>query len=440
MTSAGQRARGCAGLSPCSSRLSLLCSGSGLPRLPRARRTGRGHRAVPQRHVRGTAAVQRQRLAHRNAGASNSHYREGDSMPFRAKLINLSTSGSHTLVIEHDTLDGGRHAYDYLTSYNRTEASADACSGISPCSGAGSSFPIPTDPALAFANASSSQAPGAISIWNGTITGIAYGASDPAGMRSLIVTFTASNATVVLAWAATSPPRSTGAQGTAPARSPAPRTTCGCSRSTAAAATWTVRCPPRRSRRSRYVHDAGELGIDHARPADHRRGHAAGPERHGQRQVSFFVCGPNLVSNPDCTAGGTAVGSGAILAGGSATSAGFTPTLPGKYCFRAQYSPDLFAQYSPGNHTNLTTECFERLVQPARHASRDQAGRQRRRRYQGGRRSSASTSRAALPTLPAARRRLDHGHVYTLRPAPTVSEDARPGRLHGHRDHRRLRG
>ena len=51
-----------------------------------------------------------------NAGASNSHYREGDSMPFRAKLINLSTSGSHTLVIEHDTLDGGRHAYDYLTS------------------------------------------------------------------------------------------------------------------------------------------------------------------------------------------------------------------------------------------------------------------------------------------------------------------------------------
>ena len=86
-----------------------------------------------------------------NAGASNSHYREGDSVPFRAKLINLSTSGSHTLVIEYDTIDSGKHAYDYLTSYNRTETTASPCSGISPCAG-GSSFPIPADPALVFAN------------------------------------------------------------------------------------------------------------------------------------------------------------------------------------------------------------------------------------------------------------------------------------------------
>ena len=47
-----------------------------------------------------------------NAGASNSHYREGDSVPFRATLINLATSGSHSLVIGYDTIDSGKHAYD----------------------------------------------------------------------------------------------------------------------------------------------------------------------------------------------------------------------------------------------------------------------------------------------------------------------------------------
>ena len=91
-----------------------------------------------------------------NAGASNSHYREGDSVPFRAKLINLSTSGSHTLVIEYDTIDNGAHAYDYLTAYNRTESTAEPCSGIVPCAG-GSSFPIPADTTIAFANSSSTQ-------------------------------------------------------------------------------------------------------------------------------------------------------------------------------------------------------------------------------------------------------------------------------------------
>src|SRR5919198_5145670 len=57
---------------------------------------------------------------------NNSHYREGDSVPFRAVLTNLSL-GSHTLVVEYDTLDNGKHAYDYLTTYNRTVTGANPC-------------------------------------------------------------------------------------------------------------------------------------------------------------------------------------------------------------------------------------------------------------------------------------------------------------------------
>src|SRR6185436_1429480 len=134
-----------------------------------------------------------------NLGAENAHYREGDSVPFRAVLTDLSTSGSHTLVIEYDTLAGGKHAYDYLTSYNRTEGSANPCSGITTCvPGAGAA--VPADGSIAFANPASTQVAGSISIWNGAITSVAYGGSDAAGKRSVTITFTASASTAVLAW------------------------------------------------------------------------------------------------------------------------------------------------------------------------------------------------------------------------------------------------
>src|SRR5207253_10146253 len=56
------------------------------------------------------------------------------------------------------------------------------------------------DLTIAFANPGSTQTPGCIKIWNGTITSVAYGVADPAGKRSVIVTFTTSNPTVLLAW------------------------------------------------------------------------------------------------------------------------------------------------------------------------------------------------------------------------------------------------
>jgi uncharacterized repeat protein (TIGR01451 family)/fimbrial isopeptide formation D2 family protein len=83
--------------------------------------------------------------------------------------------------------------------------------------------------------------------------------------------------------------------------------------------------------------------------------------------VSFFVCGPNT-SDPDCSTGGTQVGSAVAISNDSATSAEFTPPGVGSYCFRAVYAPDQASsgKYLPGSHTDTDHECFSvTKAQPA---------------------------------------------------------------------------
>ncbi|HVL53276.1 MAG TPA: DUF11 domain-containing protein, partial [Vitreimonas sp.] len=79
--------------------------------------------------------------------------------------------------------------------------------------------------------------------------------------------------------------------------------------------------------------------------------------------IDFFLCGPHASQNPDCSSGGTKLGSTKTLSGGMATSDAFTASTPsaaGFYCFRAEYTPDAAGSddYLRGSHTNLTTECF----------------------------------------------------------------------------------
>ena len=38
-----------------------------------------------------------------NLNPNNSHYREGDSVPFRMRMDGFNNTGPHTLVIEYDT-------------------------------------------------------------------------------------------------------------------------------------------------------------------------------------------------------------------------------------------------------------------------------------------------------------------------------------------------
>src|SRR5205814_10711765 len=91
------------------------------------------------------------------------------------------------------------HADHYLTSVNATEKTADPVHDISGTT-AGNCFPIPVDLTITFANPGSSQEPGCIQIYNGTITSVAYGSADMSGQRSVTVTFTATDPTVVIAW------------------------------------------------------------------------------------------------------------------------------------------------------------------------------------------------------------------------------------------------
>ncbi|MGB7209429.1 MAG: hypothetical protein WBD27_12265, partial [Pyrinomonadaceae bacterium] len=74
--------------------------------------------------------------------------------------------------------------------------------------------------------------------------------------------------------------------------------------------------------------------------------------------VTFFLCQPAEVTGAGCPSpAGTQIGVAKALAGGSATSdATINTTTIGKYCWRAEYAGN--AVYTPGTHTNATTECF----------------------------------------------------------------------------------
>ena len=303
-----------------------------------------------------------------NLGEQNSHYREGDSVPFRATLtdLNASAGNTHTLVIQYDTLQSGTHAYDYLTSFFRTETTADPTTGLTGLT-QGNCFPIPVDLLIDFANPGSTQASGCISIWNGTITNITYGTMDSADQRSVIVTFTATNPTVLIAWGGHIASQiDWGAGNSASAISGSP---------------YHMRLlmldDTQLGNQDRSLKASGILPI----PAVFTTEASAGQITFGQGTVTdtatlsgsngavtgtvkFFVCGP-AASNPDCTSGGTQVGGAVTIVGGQATSAPFTPPATGHYCFRGEYTPDAFAPYSPSNHTDTTLECFTVTAQTA---------------------------------------------------------------------------
>lgn len=141
-----------------------------------------------------------------NVGQSQGHYYEGDSVPYRIKLDNLTTGAGnpHTLTIEWDTTQGGKHAIDYLTTYNRTESVGNnPCSGVTPACGAATTFPIPLDPNISGVGVT--QLGGQLfTMFGGTITGVsAYTLTGSyAGNSStrITITFTANQANPVLAW------------------------------------------------------------------------------------------------------------------------------------------------------------------------------------------------------------------------------------------------
>ena len=79
-----------------------------------------------------------------NLGSSNSHYSEGESVPYRAKFTDLSPGEMYSATIQWDTTKQGKHAIDYLTGVARTETTADPCSGVT-CVAPVSTLAVPLD-------------------------------------------------------------------------------------------------------------------------------------------------------------------------------------------------------------------------------------------------------------------------------------------------------
>jgi hypothetical protein len=157
-----------------------------------------------------------------NAGPANSHYVEGHSVPYRLVMTGLSR-GSHVLVIEWDTRQKGKHAIDYVTHYDRlaphnqfgAHTNAEA---INPLDGIGVSFgaprlfpipapsssgsPVPGQPAASFLSLPPAER--VMTIWNGTISQLAYVSEEPlvgdSAVTRLTVEFVADEDTVVIAW------------------------------------------------------------------------------------------------------------------------------------------------------------------------------------------------------------------------------------------------
>jgi uncharacterized repeat protein (TIGR01451 family) len=207
--------------------------------------------------------------------------------------------------------------------------------------------------------------PGCIRIWNGTITKITYGSMDASDQRSVIVTFTATNPTVLLAWGGhVASQIDWGAGNSAGAISGSPYhmrllTLDDIQLGNQDRSMKTVLPIP-----AVFTTQAsfGQITLGHSVTDTATLTGSNGPVT---GTVKFFVCGP-ASSNPDCTFGGTQVGTGPVtITASHAVSDPFTPLATGHYCFRGEYTPDASAPYSPSNHTDKTLECFTVTAQTA---------------------------------------------------------------------------
>ena len=155
-----------------------------------------------------------------NAGASNAHYQEGQSIPYRLVMQDL-TIGNHSVVIEWDVKHSSRNAIDFITHFQRISESVQPCgpanhpediiAGCNPGSFTTFDIPAPTgvnSPAAGQPQNSFNALPVAqrrMTMYNGTINSMVY--TNPQGDLSqaqsatrITVNFTAANSTVVMAW------------------------------------------------------------------------------------------------------------------------------------------------------------------------------------------------------------------------------------------------
>jgi hypothetical protein len=150
-----------------------------------------------------------------NLNGNNSRYPEGGIVPFRMAMEGLSV-GNHSIHLNYDVTAGGHKAYDFLATWNVTNAAGKACAtsggGISsmcPSLPPSSSVAFPDDPyvmdGLSVHGAQVySGAPRRLTIWGGTIVSISApahsGPIDGNSSADFVVRFRATGPAVLLAW------------------------------------------------------------------------------------------------------------------------------------------------------------------------------------------------------------------------------------------------
>ena len=143
-----------------------------------------------------------------NLNRNNSQWVEGEFVPYRALITNLTVGSSYTITISYGTTKNGKHAIDYLGTWDQSTLApngpggADACVNVDPCS-APTTAPIPLDPTLTAANPGIQPA-GNFTIWNGTITDVSdyttTGTYATTSDTSITLTYTANAEDVVIAF------------------------------------------------------------------------------------------------------------------------------------------------------------------------------------------------------------------------------------------------
>jgi hypothetical protein len=324
-----------------------------------------------------------------NLGATNSHYREGDFVPFQALLTGLTT-GAHTLDTQWDETASSKHAYDYIGTYTKTETTADACTGVLTAAQCGvhTTATVTADPKLlapcAFTSTyGATQVAGVIDIYGASgAASMSYFASPASCQGSALqqsahvnFTTTSGQTSVVVAWGGhVASQLDWGLGNSASQISGSPYhmrlvalDTVGLGnqdRSIKAAAILPVPTITTSANGANGTVPQVSPGTSFTDVAT-----LTGDTAHGNVTgfVNFYMCGPT--PNATACSGGTLVGTAPANVtlvvqatnppSSTATSASVAPTGVGFYCFRVLYTPDATAGYSPGQSTSTSNECVE---------------------------------------------------------------------------------
>ncbi|MFC1797437.1 DUF11 domain-containing protein [Pseudomonadota bacterium] len=136
-----------------------------------------------------------------NLNASKAAYAEGDFVPYRVQLTGLTPGEQYTYSFSWDILKSGKHALDYIGSYNYSVTAANACTGAAgPCPGTTTTINIPPDNDPVEGALNFVPIPGHFTLFGGTLNSVGPYISPSSDVRAISVTFTPNQANAVLAW------------------------------------------------------------------------------------------------------------------------------------------------------------------------------------------------------------------------------------------------